>query len=371
MVSGSLLMLGLLLLCWFGSLTGYGQEAAAGDYEVLWSKSSSFGFVQVVRMEVNSFLVDFMLCDKSVVGAQFVEEDLREHTLFPIFSLLASARFLQPKPARAMILGLGAGMVPSILRGNDIHTDVVEINPAIVEAAVEHFGYRQSSHAQSTIIADVRDLATGERPADAPKYDLIIHDLYSGSALATTFTQHVFLGLRDLWLKASGVLIVNFLGSASPRSAAELLAFGAAVAKTLRSVFRRVNCYREVPLTYLPENCNNILCFCSAHSWKLQLPAEYYGDAVPEMSPEWIVGHFQEWEVFGAGDAHHLQEGLSTEAMTDNVGVINETTASDYRRAGDLIAAKMLKMTQTQIMPNPGFWRAMRRETRVEALEEL
>merc|ERR1711904_561703 len=117
-----------------------------------------------------------MLCGRTVIGAQFVDADLRDHMLFTIFEIQRSLIHLNPAPESILVLGLGAGVAPSSFRKAGIVTDVIEINEAVVDAATKFLGYDSSAESPgtlgSTYVADAHDHVFANRKQGARLYDL-------------------------------------------------------------------------------------------------------------------------------------------------------------------------------------------------------
>lgn len=55
--------------------------------------------------------------------------------------LLEAALFLRPKPTRALVIGLGAGLAPRLLAAHGIDCVSVEIDPNVVDIARSKFGF--------------------------------------------------------------------------------------------------------------------------------------------------------------------------------------------------------------------------------------
>lgn len=116
-------------------------------------------------------------------------------------------RALRPQAKTALILGLGAGLLPKALERTGLIADSVEIDPEIARTAREHFGYAPKGR---TFIDDARAVleSRGER------WDLIALDAFgSESPPFHLFTVEAFTRMRSS-LSPGGVLAVNLVSGA-------------------------------------------------------------------------------------------------------------------------------------------------------------
>ncbi|MGA1875559.1 MAG: fused MFS/spermidine synthase [bacterium] len=153
------------------------------------------------------------------------------------YALQLIARSYHPEGRSALIIGLGAGIIPSELRRDQLEIDCVEINPAVARVAEEYFGF--SPQGLNLFIQDARYFVENCRK----KYDLIFLDAFSGDGVPEhLLTLEMFQGLSRL-LNPGGVLCMNFFGSL-----AEEHSFGVcSLAKTLRQVFTQVVSFALMP----------------------------------------------------------------------------------------------------------------------------
>ena len=134
---------------------------------------------------------------------------------------------LRPGMHKALVIGLGAGkMVGSLQSRYGLQVDSLEIDPAVAAAAKQYFNFNANGN---TIIGDARY----EIRHLNQRYDLIIHDCFTGgSEPAHLLTLETLQQLKGL-LTENGVLAVNFIGFGSGPNASAL----ASVARTLDAVF--------------------------------------------------------------------------------------------------------------------------------------
>ncbi|KAJ7653477.1 spermidine synthase [Mycena rosella] len=167
---------------------------------------------------------------------------------------------------RALIIGLGVGISATAFNRHGIATTIVEIDPAVYDAARLYFGLPE--HAPDNLfLEDARTWAARRRTdlesgAQHALFDIIVHDCFSGGGVP----EHIFT--LEFWndLKASlhpeGILAVNFAGmiiSDASRMISQTLAqsFG-----TCRVFHDSQQLLEE---TYETELIN-LVFFCSPHT---------------------------------------------------------------------------------------------------------
>lgn len=189
-------------------------------------RDSFYGRVQVVDYRYGTAHTREMLIDGLVQGGVDVVSGLSvyEHVYF--LELLSHAA--QPAARTCLVVGLGPGLVPAWFERQGVRTDVVEINPAVVELAREHFGYRPSGR---VLIEDARRVL---REA-GKRYDVVILDVFTGDATpGHVLTREALQDLRS-HLAPGGLVALNVAGSLRRETLGT-----ASVVKTFESVFTTV-----------------------------------------------------------------------------------------------------------------------------------
>ena len=123
---------------------------------------------------------------------------------------LFTALYLAPQPPRrVLILGLGGGVMPMALRAldADMHIDTVELDPAVLQVARSHFGYREDAHLHSHV-DDARVFVRKQRRAGA-SYDLVLIDAFDRDYIPEHLLTREFLQEVKSLLKPAGVLAAN------------------------------------------------------------------------------------------------------------------------------------------------------------------
>ncbi len=206
----------LLLLCGLAALLGgtllAGQRAyfkalahttpEGPRYVVLGEYPSVFGNLKVVARQAGSgeekpdilYLQDGIV-QNHVSGAG----DGLDHTP----DLLCLMKTYAPRAGHALVLGLGAGIVPQALKRQGWRVTVVEINPQSLKAAREFFGFDPTG--MEIIEADARTLVRGRAQA----FDLVVVDLFQGDGTPDyLLTLEFFRDLRTC-LRPSGLMVMN------------------------------------------------------------------------------------------------------------------------------------------------------------------
>ena len=138
---------------------------------------------------------------------------------FYTYALEALAYTYRPEPRNALILGLGAGIVPMRLAARGVKVDAVEIDPSSIAAATRFFGFDASR--VRVHLADARTEL--KRCRDA--YDVVVVDLFHGDGTPDYLITRDFFGDLRRCLAPGGVAVFNtFADLEHPEAYAHLLA---------------------------------------------------------------------------------------------------------------------------------------------------
>ena len=151
---------------------------------------------------------------------------------FYTYALEALAYTYLPRPRSALVLGLGAGIVPMRLAARGVAVEAVEIDPASLTAATRYFGFdaaRVRVH-----LADART----QLKRCPHGYDVVVVDLFHGDGTPDyLITRDFFSDLRRC-LAPGGIAVFNtFADIERPAAYAHLLA-------TLRAELPHLALYR-------------------------------------------------------------------------------------------------------------------------------
>ena len=147
---------------------------------------------------------------------------------------LLAALAVPPKPPRSVVvIGLGAGMIPSRLtaRSPEVAVTSIEIDPEVVEVARRFFRFVPGARDRVLVGDGRRELERQVREADV----IFVDGYFADSVPFHLLTKEFYVLCRDR-LSSDGVVAANFVGALS---GTENALFWAA-AKTLAEVFPRV-----------------------------------------------------------------------------------------------------------------------------------
>lgn len=140
-------------------------------------------------------------------------------SIYPTFVLQTAVRQINSTSrgddwfgSEALIIGLGAGIAATVLKNHGIETTIVEVDPAVYDAARTYFGLPDPGEGR-VFLQDARRfvwhrgrmLKIGE---NLPKFDVVIHDVFSGGGLpGHLFTLEFWNELKEV-MKEDGVAVV-------------------------------------------------------------------------------------------------------------------------------------------------------------------
>jgi spermidine synthase len=196
-----LLVVGLLFL---PKIISAGHPYQSDKFKVQSEQESLYGRVRVI--DDSNHDLRLLTSDASTIGAGNISDGENRLSYQDIVGLIPA---LQPNIKKALIVGQGAGHMAKALHNlYGIETDTLEIDPAVAKAAVDYFGFKPTGKA---IVGDARY----EIRRLTGKYDLIIHDCFTGGTEpAHLLTVETLTQLREL-LSPQGILALNFVGFAN------------------------------------------------------------------------------------------------------------------------------------------------------------
>jgi spermidine synthase len=145
-------------------------------------------------------------------------------------------------PKRALVVGLGGGTFPALLRRAlpDLRIDAVEIDPAVIDAAKKFFAVREDARY-------VIHLGDGRAFVEHAKtrWDLVLLDAYGGDGVPAPLATREFFAAVRARLAPGGAVVAN-LFSHDPAGERSLVA-------TFAAVFPSIACFRT------PDRLNRVL----------------------------------------------------------------------------------------------------------------
>ncbi|MGH7206150.1 MAG: fused MFS/spermidine synthase [Nitrospiraceae bacterium] len=154
----------------------------------------------------------------------------------PYSQMMMAALVLHPDPQKALILGHGGGSLAKWLarRWPGLELDLVEVDPSVVRAAEQYFGY-EATNAHHVHVKDARVFL---RTTDA-RYDIIWLDVFARHLIPFHLTTQEFFAEVRAHLNPDGVLAVNL--SSTGDGPDRLRSY--AVVETLRTVFPHIESF--------------------------------------------------------------------------------------------------------------------------------
>ncbi len=204
----------------------------ATSWRVEASFRSLFGTVKILRSDPEPDSGRFVrLYFQDGLVQNTVASDGRSLSFYT-YALEALAYAYRPRIGSALVLGLGAGIVPMRLAGHGVAVEVVEIDPASAAAAQRYFGFDPSR--ARVYLEDARTYLR----RCARRYDVIVVDLFLGDGTPDYLvTRNFFSDLRRC-LEPDGIAVFNtFADLKRPAAYAHLLA-------TLRTELPHLALYR-------------------------------------------------------------------------------------------------------------------------------
>lgn len=192
---------------------------------------SLFGTVKVLRSETGNGGAFVRIYFQDGLIQNTVGSDGRSLSFYT-YALEALAHAYRPGMRSALVLGLGAGIVPMRLAGQGVAVEAVEVDPASLAAATRYFGFDATR-----VRVHLADARTHLKQCGRG-YDVIVVDLFHGDGTPEYLVTREFFSDLKRCLGAGGVAVFNtFADLEHPIAYAHLLA-------TLRSELPHLVLYR-------------------------------------------------------------------------------------------------------------------------------
>lgn len=193
---------------------------------VVHSQDSAYGTIRVVDYRFGDVHHREMIIDGLVQGGIDLASRRSVYEYPYLLQWLPLA--LRPDARSGLVIGLGAGVVPTALQALGVATDVVDIDPAVVDVARRWFGFDPRGEVH---VDDARYfLARAGR-----RYDIVVLDVFNGDTTPGHLLSVEALRLARSRLSDGGVLATNLVGGVGANAT-----MTAAVVATLRAVFTTV-----------------------------------------------------------------------------------------------------------------------------------
>ncbi|MDH3999569.1 MAG: fused MFS/spermidine synthase [Desulfuromonadales bacterium] len=193
------------------------------------SKESYYGSVKVVDYSFGPRHTRELLIDGLVNSGIDMTNG---RSIYPYSYVLGHYSLLMnPQGKDGLVLGLGAGVIPTIMQKHGVTTDVLDIDPLIFDMAKEYFNFSNNGESH---VGDARYyLLTTPK-----KYDYVILDVFSGEIMPAHLLSLESYQLINQVLVDDGILAFNLFGSLGSHGY-----MTASIIKTLQQVFDQVDIY--------------------------------------------------------------------------------------------------------------------------------
>ena len=194
--------------------------------------SSLFGTVKILRSQPEADGQFRRIYFQDGLIQNTVGSDGRSLSFYT-YALEALARAYRPDLRSALVLGLGAGIVPMQLAREGAAVEAVEIDPASLAAARRYFGFDSA-----LVRVHLADARTHLKRCERRRYDVVVVDLFHGDGTPDYLVTRDFFSDLKGCLGPRGIAVFNtFADLEQPAVYAHLLA-------TLRSELQHVVLYR-------------------------------------------------------------------------------------------------------------------------------
>ena len=188
-----------LLLC----LLALACRAAAAEPKVLYEKQSAYNAILVTEDAEGLRTLSF---EKNGVRQSVVKVGDADHVELPYARAMPVGLALLAEPRRVLIVGLGGGTIPSLLRKHypNMTIDVVDIDPDVVAVAKRFFGFREDAAMHAYVRDGRRFIEECREP-----YDLIFLDAYGSENIPYHLATREFLQAARRATSPKGAVVGN------------------------------------------------------------------------------------------------------------------------------------------------------------------
>ena len=194
------------------------QPVSSNKAKIIYQTPSFYGNIQVVDLNNDT---RFLLIDGMSQTGVSKQTDMSE---LPYVNEIQLARFLTPEINKALVIGLGGGILPQDLEATGIITDIVEIDPKLERIAVNYFDFEPENY--NIYFTDGRYFIN----TTSQNYDLIVIDAFGGDYVPGHLLSLEALGQFKEHLNQSGVLAINIVSFLDSKLSQSLY-------KTLKQVY--------------------------------------------------------------------------------------------------------------------------------------
>jgi spermidine synthase len=193
------------------AVAALGWQTYARPDSVLYQERSFFGVLRVQEIFGSRWRTRILIHGTTLHGIQIDGHEQMPTAYFGAGTGIETALSLRDAPAEIGVIGLGAGTLAAYGRAGD-HFRFFEIDPAVIRIArdPEYFTFVANSAAQVEIVqGDGRIALARERERNAPRFDYLIVDAYSGDAVPVHLLTREAIALYLDSLQPDGCLVFH------------------------------------------------------------------------------------------------------------------------------------------------------------------
>ena len=190
------------------------------------NRDTFYGNLKVVEYSYGEKRNRELLIDGQVQGGVDMSNGLSVYEYPYLLQFLPYA--LNPDGKNCLVIGLGAGLIPAWYEAQGVKTEVVDIDPAVIELARGYFNFNTAIPVH---VEDARYFLINTKQ----HYDYIVLDVFNGDTTPGHLLNVEAMHLAKQRLTPNGILAVNLIGSLRQHTF-----MTASVVKTLQSVFGQV-----------------------------------------------------------------------------------------------------------------------------------
>ncbi|MCB1957552.1 MAG: fused MFS/spermidine synthase [Rhodocyclaceae bacterium] len=197
------------------------------EASVVAARDGFYGAVKVIEYRGSRLTTREMIIDGLVQGGMDAADGRPIYEYAYLLSRLPLA--VRPEGRSALVVGLGMGAAPRWLARAGIDTEVVEIDPLVLDMARRHFDFPRE------IPVHIEDARTYLARAGRP-FDFILLDVFNGDTTPGYLLSLEALHAVKARLAPGGVLALNLIGGVQGEEA-----MVPAIVRTLQAVFAGVS----------------------------------------------------------------------------------------------------------------------------------
>jgi len=196
------------------------EEPVRESFLTIYKTQSIYGEIEVIE---NS-QIRLLLVDGAIQTCMVIET---QNSCATYQQALRDALEVSPDAKKALLIGLGGGIITQRFEQSNINFVAVELDPKIVFVAKKYFDYKRDA-----IVDDGRRFIQNTDE----KYDLVVLDVYSGYSIPPHMVTYELNESIKKIMPKDGILILNTVGNIE----IENTLFQRAVYKTLKQSFEFV-----------------------------------------------------------------------------------------------------------------------------------